>query len=158
VYQTGLSEEGLWWPRRWPVQEAVLVADQCVIAAGSVEFRPRPPPHRCRHPLAGPLDRHAPTVLFGLICSKNVSEEAKHGDSSRGAQQAFVLEAFDTLANRRDYAAAQRFWSPDYIQHSAHIPPVLPLVLGRDAPAVRSRCTVIYSCYMHITTDDLGPP
>jgi hypothetical protein len=37
-----------------------------------------------------------------------------------------VLEAFDTLVNRRDYAAAQRFWSADYIQHSAHIPP------GRD--------------------------
>jgi predicted SnoaL-like aldol condensation-catalyzing enzyme len=37
--------------------------------------------------------------------------------------KAFVLEAFDTLFNRRDYAAAQRFWSPDYIQHSAHIEP-----------------------------------
>jgi predicted SnoaL-like aldol condensation-catalyzing enzyme len=37
--------------------------------------------------------------------------------------RAFVLEAFDTLFNRRDYAAAQRFWSPDYIQHSAHIAP-----------------------------------
>jgi predicted SnoaL-like aldol condensation-catalyzing enzyme len=36
---------------------------------------------------------------------------------------ALVLEAFDTLFNRRDYAAAQRFWSPDYIQHSAHIAP-----------------------------------
>ena len=36
---------------------------------------------------------------------------------------AFVLEAFDTLFNRRDYAAAQRFWSPHYIQHSAHIAP-----------------------------------
>jgi predicted SnoaL-like aldol condensation-catalyzing enzyme len=34
-----------------------------------------------------------------------------------------VLEAFDTLFNRRDYAAAERFWSPNYIQHSAHIPP-----------------------------------
>ena len=30
-----------------------------------------------------------------------------------------VLEAFDTLFNRRDYAAAERFWSPDYVQHSA---------------------------------------
>jgi predicted SnoaL-like aldol condensation-catalyzing enzyme len=38
----------------------------------------------------------------------------------------FVLGAFDTLANRRDVVAAQRFWLPDYIQHSAHIPP------GRD--------------------------
>lgn len=32
-----------------------------------------------------------------------------------------VLEAFDKLFNRRDYAAAERYWSPDYIQHSAHI-------------------------------------
>src|SRR3979490_3430412 len=37
--------------------------------------------------------------------------------------KAFVLEAFDTLFNKRDYAAAERFWSPNYIQHSAHIPP-----------------------------------
>lgn len=35
----------------------------------------------------------------------------------------FVLEAFDTLFNKRDYAAAERFWSPDYIQHSAYIAP-----------------------------------
>jgi predicted SnoaL-like aldol condensation-catalyzing enzyme len=34
-----------------------------------------------------------------------------------------VLEAFDTLFNRRDYAAAEKFWSPNYIQHSAHIEP-----------------------------------
>jgi predicted SnoaL-like aldol condensation-catalyzing enzyme len=37
--------------------------------------------------------------------------------------RAFVLEAFDTLFNKRDYAAAERFWSPHYIQHSAHIAP-----------------------------------
>jgi predicted SnoaL-like aldol condensation-catalyzing enzyme len=34
-----------------------------------------------------------------------------------------VLNAFETLFNKRDYAAAERFWSPNYIQHSAHIPP-----------------------------------
>ena len=34
-----------------------------------------------------------------------------------------LLEAFDTLFNRRDYTAAERFWSPKYIQHSAHIAP-----------------------------------
>src|SRR5271154_690129 len=34
-----------------------------------------------------------------------------------------VLSAFDTLFNKRDYAAAERYWSPDYLQHSAHIPP-----------------------------------
>jgi predicted SnoaL-like aldol condensation-catalyzing enzyme len=40
--------------------------------------------------------------------------------------KALVLEAFDTLFNKRDYAAAERYWSPDYLQHSAHIEP------GRD--------------------------
>jgi predicted SnoaL-like aldol condensation-catalyzing enzyme len=37
--------------------------------------------------------------------------------------KALVLEAFDTLFNKRDYAAAERFWSDRYIQHSAHIAP-----------------------------------
>lgn len=37
-----------------------------------------------------------------------------------------VLDGFDTLFNKRDYEAAKRFWSPNYIQHSAHIEP------GRD--------------------------
>jgi predicted SnoaL-like aldol condensation-catalyzing enzyme len=37
--------------------------------------------------------------------------------------KALVLEAFDTLFNRRDYAAAERLWSPGYVQHSAHIAP-----------------------------------
>ena len=40
--------------------------------------------------------------------------------------KALVLEAFDTLFNKRDYDAAKRFWSDRYIQHSAHIAP------GRD--------------------------
>ena len=35
----------------------------------------------------------------------------------------FVLKAFDTLFNQRDYEAAGRFWSDHYIQHSAHIAP-----------------------------------
>jgi predicted SnoaL-like aldol condensation-catalyzing enzyme len=39
------------------------------------------------------------------------------------ANKTLVLDAFDTLFNQRDYAAAERFWSPDYIQHSAHIAP-----------------------------------
>ena len=34
-----------------------------------------------------------------------------------------VLKAFDTLFNKRDYARAGTFWSPKYIQHSAHIEP-----------------------------------
>jgi predicted SnoaL-like aldol condensation-catalyzing enzyme len=47
-------------------------------------------------------------------------------ETTAAENKALVLEAFDTLFNRRDYAAAERFWSPDYIQHSAHIEP------GRD--------------------------
>jgi predicted SnoaL-like aldol condensation-catalyzing enzyme len=48
-----------------------------------------------------------------------------------------VLEAFDTLFNKRDYAAAERFWSPKYIQHSAHIAPGREglFALVRSAPA-----------------------
>ncbi len=42
--------------------------------------------------------------------------------------KALVLEAFDTLFNKRDYVAAERYWSPHYIQHSAHIEP------GREGP------------------------
>ena len=45
---------------------------------------------------------------------------------SEDPQVRIVLNAFDTLFNKRDYASAERFWSPRYIQHSAHIPP------GRD--------------------------
>jgi predicted SnoaL-like aldol condensation-catalyzing enzyme len=40
--------------------------------------------------------------------------------------KAVLLEGFDVLFNRRDYEAAKRYWSPDYIQHSSHIAP------GRD--------------------------
>jgi predicted SnoaL-like aldol condensation-catalyzing enzyme len=45
----------------------------------------------------------------------NQSRESKNKE--------LVLEAFDTLFNKRDYAAAGRFWSSNYIQHSAHIEP-----------------------------------
>ena len=46
--------------------------------------------------------------------------------SIQARNKALVLEAFDILFNKRDYAEAERYWSPDYIQHSAHIEP------GRD--------------------------
>ncbi len=44
-------------------------------------------------------------------------------NSKAESNKAIVLEAFETLFNKRDYAAAERFWSPNYIQHSAHIEP-----------------------------------
>jgi predicted SnoaL-like aldol condensation-catalyzing enzyme len=57
-------------------------------------------------------------LSFESLCGAKImsAEETK----------AIVLEAFDTLFNRRDYAKAAKFWSETYIQHSAHIPP------GRD--------------------------
>ena len=45
------------------------------------------------------------------------------GQTIESKNKALVLEAFDTLFNKRDYEAAERYWSPNYIQHSAHIPP-----------------------------------
>ena len=43
--------------------------------------------------------------------------------SKEAKNKALVLEAFETLFNRRDYVTAEQYWSPDYIQHSAHIAP-----------------------------------
>ena len=47
-------------------------------------------------------------------------------DTIQEKNKALVLGAFDSLFNKRDYATAEKYWSPNYIQHSAHIPP------GRD--------------------------
>jgi predicted SnoaL-like aldol condensation-catalyzing enzyme len=47
------------------------------------------------------------------------------GQTIESKNKAIVLEAFDMLFNKRDYEAAKRYWSPNYIQHSAHIPPGL---------------------------------
>ncbi len=44
-------------------------------------------------------------------------------ESKEARNKALVLKAFDTLFNKRDYAEAERFWSPKYVQHSAHIAP-----------------------------------
>ena len=47
-------------------------------------------------------------------------------DTEESRNKALVLKAFDALFNRRDYVEAERYWSPGYVQHSAHIAP------GRD--------------------------
>jgi predicted SnoaL-like aldol condensation-catalyzing enzyme/predicted ester cyclase len=52
--------------------------------------------------------------------------EDRMSTNSPEQNKRFVLQAFDTLFNRRDYKAAEKFWSDTYIQHSAHIEP------GRD--------------------------
>src|SRR5881409_1699843 len=64
--------------------------------------------------------------LFRLSQPSKWNGVRKHLDPIESKNKALVLEAFDALFNKRDYAAAQRYWSPNYIQHSAHIEP------GRD--------------------------
>jgi hypothetical protein len=56
---------------------------------------------------------------------KNVLESRRieMSQTIESKNKALVLEAFDTLFNKHDYVAAERYWSPDYIQHSAHIEP-----------------------------------
>ena len=53
-------------------------------------------------------------------------EEIIMNQTTQEKNKALVLDAFDTLFNKRDYAAAEKYWSPNYIQYSAHIEP------GRD--------------------------
>ena len=48
---------------------------------------------------------------------------SKYMPDTNEENRQLVLEAFDTLFNKRDYATAGKFWSPHYIQHSAHIGP-----------------------------------
>jgi predicted SnoaL-like aldol condensation-catalyzing enzyme len=57
--------------------------------------------------------------------------------SKESKNKALVLEAFDTLFNKRDYAAAEHFWSSNYVQHSAHIEPGRDGLFNfiKDAPA-----------------------
>jgi len=50
-----------------------------------------------------------------------MAAQPRSGNEDHNVQ--IVLNAFDTLFNKRDYATAERYWSPRYIQHSAHIPP-----------------------------------
>ena len=80
-----------------------------------------------------------------------VSAAAKAGNyplenAKSPKNKALVLEAFDTLFNKRDYVAAERFWSPNYIQHSAHIAPgregLFNLVKG-SPPTLRYEPAVI---------------
>ena len=60
------------------------------------------------------------------MITRTLSQSDQEIIMSRTTQEknkALVLDAFDTLFNKRDYAAAEKYWSPDYIQHSAHIEP-----------------------------------
>jgi predicted SnoaL-like aldol condensation-catalyzing enzyme len=76
-----------------------------------------------------------------------------------------VLEAFATLFNKRDYVAAERYWSPQYIQHSAHIAPgrdglfnlvkSLPATLKYEAGTIVAEGDFVI---VHGRFSDFGPP
>jgi hypothetical protein len=57
-----------------------------------------------------------------------------------------VLEGFDTLFNKRDYAAAERFWAPNYIQHSAHRAGARRIVQPSQEPSADSQIRVRDNC------------
>ena len=52
-----------------------------------------------------------------------VTKAVNMPDTKESRNKALVLKAFDALFNKRNYAEAERYWSPHYIQHSAHIKP-----------------------------------
>src|SRR5258708_11081818 len=54
---------------------------------------------------------------------KSLQTENQVDKSIQQKNKDLVLKAFDTLFNKRDYATAETFWSPKYVQHSAHIEP-----------------------------------
>jgi predicted SnoaL-like aldol condensation-catalyzing enzyme len=67
--------------------------------------------------------------LPGHTERESLAQELRRPEVSQSTverNKALVLEAFETLFNKKDFVAAEKFWSSNYIQHSAHIPP------GRD--------------------------
>jgi predicted SnoaL-like aldol condensation-catalyzing enzyme len=71
-------------------------------------------------------EHNLPTKPAGRNRWRQNQGDPKMRESIAKRNKAFVLEAFETLFNRKDFVAAEKFWSSNYIQHSAHIPP------GRD--------------------------
>ena len=70
--------------------------------------------------------------------------------TAAASNRALVLEAFELLFNKRDYDAAERFWSENYVQHSALIPP------GREAlfNRVRSLPSLRYENQLTVAEGD----
>ncbi|MFC5430498.1 ester cyclase [Paraburkholderia denitrificans] len=70
--------------------------------------------------------------------------------TSEAKNTALVLEALDTLFNRKDYERAAQFWSDSYVQHSRHVP------AGRDGlfGLVRSLGDVRFEYDMVIAKDN----
>src|SRR5262249_37157942 len=92
-------------------------------------FRRRALDHRCEHSgrrwvkaLGAFRCGYFRDELSGVACARRRGGSVM-SQTKQERNKALVLEAFDTLFNKRDYVAAERYWSPSYIQHSAHIAP-----------------------------------
>jgi predicted SnoaL-like aldol condensation-catalyzing enzyme len=79
--------------------------------------------------------------------------------------KAIVLEGFETLFNCKDLAAAEHFWSPSYIQHSAHVPPSregLFNLVAAGSPTLRYECQLAVAegdfVMLHGRFSGLGQP
>src|SRR5580658_5801451 len=69
-------------------------------------------------PRDGSRDTRLPSTA-----APSYEKETNMPDTKESRNKALVLKAFDALFNKRNYAEAERYWSPRYIQHSAHIVP-----------------------------------
>jgi predicted SnoaL-like aldol condensation-catalyzing enzyme len=76
--------------------------------------------------LVGLIALQPPTPAFAQNTAQTGADRSTATQTVEAKNKALVLEAFDTLFNKKDLVAAERFWSANYIQHSAHVPP------GRD--------------------------
>jgi predicted SnoaL-like aldol condensation-catalyzing enzyme len=60
-----------------------------------------------------------------------VAKESQMTESTPARSKASALEAFERLPNKKDFVAAEKFWSSNYIQHSAHVPAARDGFVGR---------------------------
>ena len=76
--------------------------------------------------------------------ARDVDQEASN--------KALVLDAFDVLFNRREFTAAEQYFSPTYIQHSVGITP------GQDGPFSLVRgLTRRYESALAVAEGDCAP-
>ena len=98
------------------------------VSAGSTEGAPAPSVKNIalvQGAIAGDSTRSNVTRVAKRIddAGATTTKSGKISRAHSSENKALVLKAFDTLFNKRDYVAAERYWSPHYIQHSAYIEP-----------------------------------
>ena len=110
--------------------EAKRIADEAAATAAEAEKKKNQD-----KPLTHADPELSDDQLIKLLAKKGITaaslEELKKPAAPPDPEKEAELREANELAyglqkglfNKKDYAAAERFWSPNYIQHSAHIPP-----------------------------------